>query len=208
MTGRMALLSALLVAIALSLVAGYARVRAPRVAEAGFWFEEISYESRRLGRLSDADLHAIETLARAELSAAFRGLRVHVSDRHEARYRLQVVQDAQDPRFKRPVGVAGQSRAIAGLGGSGVVSFLFLASAAEGYVPEGSDRDRVVEAIGRGIGRTAVHEFTHQLLPKVQIHASRDDRSYEFASAVRPAQFAGPMRWDLAWPLLRKELGE
>ena len=65
---------------------------------------------------------------------------------------------------------------------------------------------QLVAAIGRGIGRTAVHEFTHQLLPRAPIHDSRDEESYEFASAARRAQYFGPMHWDLARPLLLERM--
>ena len=75
------------------------------------------------------------------------------------------------------------------------------------WAPDDADRAELVAAIGRGIGRTAVHEFTHQLLPTAPIHASRDDQSYEYQSAARRAQYYGPMRWDLAWPLLQQKIG-
>ena len=62
------------------------------------------------------------------------------------------------------------------------------------------------EAIGRGVGRAAVHEFTHQLLPRVSIH-SANIRSYEYAFAARPEQYFGELQWDLALPLLRQRIG-
>lgn len=65
----------------------------------------------------------------------------------------------------------------------------------------------MIEAIGRGIGRAAVHEFTHQLLPTADVHDSTDVRSYEYASAARPEQYFGNMRWSLAWPLLHRRFG-
>jgi hypothetical protein len=116
------------------------------------------------------------------------------------------VQEVRDLRFRRPVGVAGQSRGISGFGGSGSVSFDFLANGAMAWAPDDAPRTALVAAIGRGIGRTAVHEFTHQILPTAPIHASRDEESYEFQSAARRAQYFGPMRWDLAWPLLQRKL--
>jgi len=75
------------------------------------------------------------------------------------------------------------------------------------YAPDDADRAALVAAIGRGVGRTAVHEFTHQLLPRAPIHDSRDEQSYEFRSAARSAQYFGPMRWDLARPMLQRRLG-
>jgi hypothetical protein len=175
--------------------------------EAGFWFEEVTFDSTRLGGpLTAAEIATIELVARAELREAFRGLAISISERRDARYTLAVVQEVRDLRFRRPVGVAGQSRGITGFGGSGSVSFDFLANGAMAWAPDDAPRAALVAAIGRGIGRTAVHEFTHQILPTAPIHASRDEESYEFQSAARRAQYFGPMRWDLAWPLLQRKL--
>jgi hypothetical protein len=176
--------------------------------EAGFWFDEVAFDSSRLGSpLTAGEIVTIESVARAELREAFRGLPIVVSERRDARYTLRVVQEVRDLRFRRPVGVAGQSRGIAGFGGSGSVSFDFLANGAMAWAPDPADRAELVAAIGRGIGRTAVHEFTHQLLPRAPIHDSRDDQSYEYRSAARRAQYYGPMHWDLALPLLHARLG-
>jgi len=178
-----------------------------RSIEAGLWFEPVAFDSNRLGSpLTSSEIASIESVARSEVAEAFRGLPVSVSDRRDAPYTLRVVQEVLDLRFKRPVGVAGQSRGIPGFGGSGSVSFDFLANGAMAWAPDDADRPELVAAIGRGIGRTAVHEFTHQLLPTAPIHDSRDDRSYEFASAARSAQYYGPMHWDLAWPLLQRRV--
>lgn len=201
------------VAVVAILIAGatvylLATVRShPAAIEAGFWFEDVTFDSSRLGEpLTAADVATIESVARAELRDAFRGLPIAISDRRDARYTLRVVQEVRDLRFRRPVGVAGQSRGIAGFGGSGSVSFDFLANGAMAWAPDDAGRAELVTAIGRGIGRTAVHELTHQLLPTAPIHASRDDRSYEYQSAARRAQYFGPMRWDLALPLLQRRL--
>jgi hypothetical protein len=175
--------------------------------DAGFWFEEVRFDSTRLGSpLTAGEIATIEWMARAELREAFRGLAISISERRDARYTLAVVQEVRDLRFRRPVGVAGQSRGITGFGGSGSVSFDFLANGAMAWAPDDAPRADLVAAIGRGIGRTAVHEFTHQILPTAPIHASRDEESYEFQSAARRAQYFGPMRWDLAWPLLQRKL--
>jgi hypothetical protein len=175
--------------------------------DAGFWFDKVTFDSTRLGGpLTAAEIATIESVARAELREAFRGLAISISERRDARYRLVVVQEVRDLRFRRPVGVAGQSRGLTGFGGSGSVSFDFLANGAMAWAPDDAPRADLVTAIGRGIGRTAVHEFTHQILPTAPIHASRDEESYEFQSAARRAQYFGPMHWDLAWPLLRRKL--
>lgn len=174
-----------------------------RPVDIGFWFEEVRFSSARLGGpLSAADMDRIRSVARAEIARAFDGLRVRVSDASGARYHVRVVQDVRDVRFRRPVHVAGQSRAIAGFGGGGVVSFELLASGAVVYAPPELDRAGIVDAIGRGVGRAAVHEFVHQLLPRAPIHASRNRASYEFYSAGRVEQYFGEPDWDLAGPLL------
>jgi hypothetical protein len=201
---KQAAIVAVLIAGAAAYVLATARSR-PVAVEAGFWFEHVTFESARLGgSLTGAEVATIESVARAELREAFTGLAIAISARRDARYTLGVVQEVRDLRFKRPVGVAGQSRGIAGLGGSGRVSFDFLANGAMAWAPDDADRAALVAAIGRGIGRTAVHEFTHQLLPTAPIHDSRDDQSYEYQSAARRAQYFGPMRWDLALPLLQR----
>lgn len=179
-----------------------------RVEEIGFWFEPATYAAPALGgALTEDDLLTIEATARAEIVDAFAGLKIEVSDRRDAAYRVRVVQKVLDLRFRGERHVAGESRAISGLGGLGAVSLTYLAASAIGFAPPDADRDTIVTAIGRGIGRTAVHEFAHELLPKAALHQSQDIRSYEFASAVRQEQFYGPMHWDLAWPLLERRLG-
>ena len=179
---------------------------APRAADAGFWFEEVAFESPRLGALTPADLETIGAIARAEVTEAFSGLRFELSQRRDATYKVQVVQRLLDNRFRRHVEVAGQSLGIAGLGGQGAVSLSYLASSALAYAPADTTRAEMIEAIGRGVGRAAVHEFTHQLLPRASIH-SANIRSYEYASAARPEQYFGDMNWDLALPLLQQRIG-
>ena len=200
-------------AIAFALLAGAVaytlaspRFRSAPAIELGLWFEPVTFDSNRLGApLTPGEVATIEAVARQELRDAFNGLPIAISDRRDARYTLRVAQEVLDLRFRRAVGVAGQSRGITGVGGSGSVSFDFLANGAMAWAPEDAGRAELVAAIGRGIGRTAVHEFTHQMLPTAPIHDSRDEESYEFASAARRAQYVGDMRWDLAWPLLRQK---
>jgi hypothetical protein len=171
--------------------------------EAGFWFDRVSFRSARLGgAMTAADLATVEDVARGELARAFAGLPIRVTARRDATYRVRVVQAVHDPRMRSRWGVAGASFAVPGLGGQGEVSFEFLAGGATANAPEQASRADVVAAIGRGIGRTAVHELTHQLLPQAPIHDSRDVRSYEFDSAARREQYFGEMHWDLARPLL------
>ena len=123
--------------------------------------------------MTTADLAAIEDVARGELARAFAGLPIRVTARRDATYRVRVVQAVHDPRMRGRWGVAGASYAVPGLGGQGEVSFDFLAGGATAQAPEQATRADIVAAIGRGIGRTAVHELTHQLLPQAPIHDSR-----------------------------------
>lgn len=179
----------------------------PAETEAGFWFDRVTFRSVRLGgEVTATDLATIEGLARAELASAFAGLPIRFSNRRDAFYRIRVTQEVRDPRFRGNWGVAGASRAVSGLGGGSDVSFAFLAGGATGSAPEEARRDEIVAAIGRGIGRTAVHELTHLLLPQAPIHDSRDVRSYEFDSAARHEQYFGEMHWDFARPLLAARL--
>jgi hypothetical protein len=185
-------------------LAGCAR----RDAEAGFWFEQVRFHSVRLdGEITAADLAVIEPVARRELTQAFAGLPIRFTRNRNALYRLRVMQEVRDPRIRGNWGVAGQSISLPGLGGQGEVSFSFLANGAVAVAPDDATRAEILEAIGRGIGRTAVHELTHQLLPQAPIHDSTDIRSYEYDSAARREQYFGEMHWALARPLLEQRLG-
>jgi hypothetical protein len=181
-------------------------VARPR-AEAGFWFEPVTFQSRVLdGAITPADLATIERTARAELRHAFDGLPIAITSRHDATFRVRVIQEVRDRRLRSNWGVAGESFAVPGLGGQSSVSFLFLASGAVAQAPPGAPRSELLEAIGRGIGRTAAHELAHQLLPQRPIHDSTDIRSYEYDSAARHEQYFGEMHWAIARPWLEERL--
>jgi hypothetical protein len=175
--------------------------------EAGFWFEPVTFQSKVIGGAVTAeDLVAIEAVSRAELKRAFSGLPIVISTRRDATFRVRVVQEVRDRRMRGNWGVAGESFSVPGLGGNSSVSFLFLASGAIAFAPHGASRPEIVEAIGRGIGRTAAHELAHLLLPQSPLHDSTDVRSYEFDSAARREQYYGEMHWALARPLLQARL--
>lgn len=179
-----------------------------RPVEAGFWFEEVTFNSAKLGgAITRQEMDTIGSIARAEIRNAFAGLNITFTDRRDTTYRVRVVQELRDQRFRRLVYIPAESRAASGLGGQGIVSFSWLASSAVVYALEDADRATMIQAIARGIGRTAVHEFVHVLLPHVPIHDSTDIRSYEYHSAARREQYFGDMRWDLAQPLLQERLG-
>jgi hypothetical protein len=175
--------------------------------EAGFWFAPVTFQSKAIGGAVTAeDLTTIEAVARAELKQAFHGLPIVISARRDATFRVRVVQEVRDRRLRGNWGVAGESFSMPGLGGNSSVSFLFLASGAVAYAPPGAPRRDIIDAIGRGIGRTAAHELAHLLLPQAPIHDSTDIRSYEFDSAARREQYYGEMHWALARPWLEARL--
>ena len=179
------------------------------VTRAGFWFEDVTYELPHLqaagfgGPLDESERALIESVAWSELRAAFSGMRVTFTADRDAFYRVRVVQEF-GPGIR---GAAGATRVLPPLGGNGAVNFLMLGSQAVSHAPEGRGRQEVVQGIGRGIGRAAVHEFLHQMLPRLNIHESRDAASYEYPFSSRPSQFYGPMRWNLAWVPLRERFG-
>lgn len=174
-------------------------------ATAGFWFEPVSYESRMFGgSLTAADLDAVARVAREELSIAFDGFRITLSDRRDARYRVRVVQEVVSEAMHRKTWIAGHTF-VSGFGGAGEVSFLYFASGAQVYAPPELPRSELIAAIGRGIGRGAAHEFAH--LMGYAAHDSRDRGSYEYHAASRSEQYFGPMHWDVAASMLEKRLG-
>jgi hypothetical protein len=93
------------------------------------------------------------------------------------------------------------------VGGQGVVNFRMLARSAIAYAPADAERSAIIAAIGRGIGRAAVHEFAHQLLGAASIHDTTDVESYEYSSADRRGQYYGSMHWDIAWAMLGARVG-
>jgi hypothetical protein len=183
------------------------------VTRAGFWFDEVTFELPHLqaaglgGPIDQREQAIIRQVARSEVTAAFAAFRIEIGASRDAPYLVRVVQQFPASR-QMPFGAAGQSLALAPLGGYGQVSFLMLGSLAITHAPNGATREEIIEGIGRGIGRAAAHEFAHQLLPRDRIHDTSDDRSYEFELAARPAEYYGPIHWDVARPLLIQRLGQ
>lgn len=179
----------------------------------GFWFEPVTYgdgepmTGRLGGPLTPAELTTIEDVARQELARAFHGLPLTFSSSRTATYRVRVVQELRNVYAPRYPGPAGETRAIPGIGGQSAINFRTLVSSAVVYAPAGADRAALVAAIGRGVGRTAVHELTHQLLGSRMVDQRGDRESYEFASADRREQFYGTLHWGGAWPVLAERFG-
>jgi hypothetical protein len=173
----------------------------------GFWLEPLSFQSVRIGApISPEEFVRIEQVARAEISGAFKDFAVTVSSSRRARFKVQVVPSIADMRLLRPGVFAGESRSVSWLGGSGSVNFEFVANGAMVFAPDDAGRAVVIDSIGRGIGRVAIHEFLHQLLPKRPLHDAKDPGSYEGNSAARIEGYYGDLHWDIARPWLEARL--
>ena len=207
-TSRQVLVLAISLLLAGAAVLIIVRARSER-ADLSFWFESIGDDARttlpdRLsGDISPEDMNAIEAIAREEIVDAFREYPISVVGRTGALYHVRVVDSLQSS-----MGGSAESYVFPGMGGQGYINFRSLAHGAVTYAPPDADRSEVVAAIGRGIGRAAVHEFTHQLLGRqANIDASTDIQSYEYGSTNRREQYYGRIRWDIAAPLLRRKFG-
>jgi hypothetical protein len=176
--------------------------------EAAFRTERVSYDLADWGGpLTPTELAGVHDAALAEIRAAFAGMAVRFSQRHDARYAITVVQHLYDLRLRRREEVFGNARAMRGVGGRGAVNFHAVASAATAYAPEGATREDVLRAIGHGVARVAIHEITHLFLPRAPIDESADPLSYEYGHAGRREQYYGELRWGFARTALLRELG-
>jgi len=186
---------------------------------AGFWWADTPLllsadDARKIGGPLTADeLRSIEAISRHEVQRAYAGLRISITDRRQAFWRVAVVGaplTVTRNRTTYPFSFAGQSRVFGPLGGSGSVAFAILAHNAIEYAPAGASRQQIVEGIGKGIGRAAVHEFAHQALGLDNL-SSLDNRtnpdSYEYGNADRPSQYYGELAWTTAWPVLIQKFG-
>jgi hypothetical protein len=179
---------------------------------AGITFADESFTSTlvtdELGApLTPREIATIKRVAREEVERALLGLRVTVVDTSRAFWRVRVLPTVQLRRNRMQFTPSGASYGFGMLGGAGFVNFTSLALNAVRYAPAGTPRSAVVDAIGRGIGRSAVHEFAHMMAPDVPIHATADPDSYEDSNTARVSQYYGEIRWDIAWPALQQRLG-
>ena len=186
---------------------------------AGFWWGDTPLllsadDARKVGGPLTADeLRSIEAISRHEVQRAYAGLRISITDRRQAFWRVAVVAaplTVTRNRTTYPFSFAGQSRVFGPLGGSGSVAFAILAHNAIEYAPAGASRPQIVEGIGKGIGRAAVHEFAHQALglDNLSFLDNRTDPdSYEYGNADRRSQYYGELRWTAAWPVLQEKFG-
>jgi len=180
-----------------------------RRIHAGFAFEGLTPAS--VGVVSDRlsapltldDLRTIESAALRELHIAFANTRLQFNTSHRYAYRVRVVPQLVSRRA-RPA--AGESFSFGGTLGSGAVAFNIVALSALAYAPAGTDHATIVHAIGRGIGRTAVHEFAHQILGPAAMDGTADLFSYEHAD-LRAEHFFAQLHWGPAAVRLRQRIG-
>jgi hypothetical protein len=164
----------------------------------------VSVVNERLGTpLTAADLLAIESDARRELQLAFEHTRLLFTGSPKPAFRVRVV---PQPEHGRSYPVAGESRAFGGIRGTGTVNFNVVALGALAYADRTSDRDALVHAIGRGVGRTAVHEFAHQLLGPAGMDGNADPLTYEHGD-LRAEHFYAQLHWGPAAARLQQRIG-
>lgn len=180
-----------------------------RLIAAGFWFDGVTPASvtvvsdRLSAPLTSADLLAIESAARRELQIAFAHTRLQFTVSPNPAFRVRVV---PQPEYGRPYPAAGQSRAFGGIRGNGTVHFNIVALSAIAYADGSSDRDALVHAIGRGVGRTAAHEFAHQILGPAGMDGTADRFSYEHGD-LRAEHFYARLHWGPAAARLQQRIG-
>jgi hypothetical protein len=197
------------VLLGLCAVAGCFRTRP---ATAGFWFEDgatvlsADAASKLGGALREEEIAAIARVARAEIDRAFSGVALVVTPNRDAFWRVQVLDSL--PRRGRKLPSAGESMALGSFGGAGAVDFSVVTAFALRYAPAGATRETILEGLGRGVGRVAIHEFAHQILGvAAKVHDAADDHAYEYPSPERVAQYYGDLHWTIAWPPLEQRLG-
>ena len=182
------------------------------VVEAGFWFEDVTFElspydvQQLGGPLSADERQAISNLAWREVGDAYTNLRLRFTENRQAPYRVRVIQGPMNAALRMSSGAAGETYVFGPFGGFSSISFSVVVRGAFAYAPANAERKEIIDGIGRGIGRTVVHELAHQILGAQNLHSS-DDRSYEFGSPDRIGQYYGPIHWSTAWEPLVKRLG-
>jgi hypothetical protein len=175
-----------------------------------FWFEDgalafpAAVTERLGGALSAAEEQSLVRVARAELEAAFSGLRLEIRDGRDGFWRVAVNTAAPDQGVLPNAGVA---LPLGPFGGFGVVSTSVVSFEAVRYAPASASRETILEGIGRGIGRVAAHEVAHQILGPGAPHNETDESSYEYHSPARAAQYYGTLHWTIWWPALERKLG-
>lgn len=156
------------------------------------------------GALTAAEVATIRRTARRELEDAYAGTRIRFTDGTDAFWHV-AVQPAI--RGRKALADAGHSIALGPLGGVGELSFTVLAMSAIRFAPAGASRAAIVDGIGRGIGRAAVHELAHQIVATAAMDNNSDPDSYEYSTFIRASQYYGTLHWGQAWPIVRQKIG-
>lgn len=183
------------------------------VFDVGFWFEEFPFEVSEGatavlgGPLTAPEIDAIKRISRDELTRAYSGLKLKFTDSPRAFWTVRVRGSFERRRGQR-LPIAGETFLMGPLGGRSSVNFTEVVMAAIAHAPPGTTRQIFVEGIGRGIGRTAVHELAHAMLGVSGAMDNRSDASsYEYFTHNRPSQFYGELHWAHAWPVLVERVG-
>lgn len=203
--------------VATLLLVGAIEWRAARTAmTAGFWFEPTAFRlpahlaDELGGPLTPAETDRIAYVARRELDQAFAGLDVVFPADGTGFWRVQVVDAVSVVTFRgrrMPFAVSGATLGFGLLGGRSAIGLTLHATNAVRYTPEGVTRTEIVDAIGRGVGRAAVHEFGHQIAGS-QMDNRTDRDTYEYFSSDRASQYYGTLRWGPARARIREKVGE
>jgi hypothetical protein len=178
----------------------------------GFWYEDFpltfsdSVNAALGGPLTEDDAHNIKRRSVEELKHAFGGLKVRFIDTGDAFWTVRVRRSFERRRMQL-LPSAGQTLSLGRLGGRSEVNFTEVMLAAIAHAPPGATRQTLIDGIGRGVGRTAVHELTHAILGATAMDNRTDEHSYEFFTHNRPAWFYGPLHWANAWPVLVERVG-
>jgi hypothetical protein len=178
---------------------------------AGFWYHDDALRlsadaNARLGELETNEAERIKQLSLAEIEQAFSGLIIVRTSNDRALWRVAVLRSLPT-EGKHRLPEAGESLALGFLGGTGAVGVDVVAAEAIRYAAPNASRQSLIEGIGRGIGRVAVHEFMHQMLGAAAAHNDDDLNSYEYGSPERASQYYGDLHWSTAWPLLHRRFG-
>lgn len=185
---------------------------AGRGVDVGFWYEEFPFTFSPAvtaalgGPLTASEIDAIKHISRDELTHAFSGLKVRFRGGREAR-RTITVQLAIQRRKGQRLPNAGETFAMGALGARSVIDFTEVLMAAIAHAPAQITRQQLVEGIGRGVGRVAVHELAHGILGAGAMDNQTDDHSYEYFTHNRPSQYYGELHWAHAWRVLVERVG-
>jgi hypothetical protein len=179
---------------------------------AGFWYEDDAFAlpddvtTRLGGALTPIEIEIIKRVSRLEIERAFSGLRLVVNGDRTGLWRVQVLPALTVGR-RRVFPVAGASVGLGMLGGRASLGFNTLAANAVHYAPRDATRQHIIDGIGRGVGRAAVHEFAHLITNGLALDNRTDENSYEYFSADRGSQYYGKLHWAAAGSIVRERIG-